>query len=289
VPVLLDKVLDYLNVQAGEWYIDATVGRGGHAMEIVKSGGKVLGIDQDPSQIQSLRDRINQKKLKIEGKKIILGVGNFSGLKRIAERHGLKNTAGILFDLGFSSEQMANPRYGLSFQLNAPLDMRLNPDLEVTAADLLNILPEKELARIFREYGDEPRAKWIARTVAAERKKKKFKTTEELVNLIPGRRSKIHPATRVFQALRIAVNSELENLSQALPQAVELLKPGGRLIVISFHSGEDRIVKNFFRKLALASSAYRLMTLKPIRPTEAEVAVNPRSRSARMRVIEKIK
>lgn len=309
ITVLLNEAIGFLQVQAGEWYIDATLGSGGHAKEILRRGGNVLGIDQDVKAIKRIQDagfRIQEDNFRVEN-------GNFANLKEIAEKNGLEEVAGVLFDLGVSSEQLADSEAGISFLLDSLLDMRLSPDLGVSAADLVNALTEKELARMFREYGDEPQAGKIARAIVERRREKRFERTGELVVLVesikarprseffarPGL-TKLHPATKVFQALRIAVNGELDNLVKALPQAVGLLKPGGRLVVISFHSGEDRIVKSFLKRynpnIRMKSNApntdpnmaLKIVTKKPAVPNDEEVKNNPRARSAKMRVGERV-
>lgn len=268
-----------MKVKQGEKYIDATVGGGGHAVEILKRGGKVLGLDVDPEAIEQVKRILN----------IILVRGNFAHLQEIAQECGFDRVAGILFDLGVSSHQLLTNERGFSFTSDAPLDMRMDPDLEVTAADLVNGLRKEELYELFYKLGEERFAWTIARAIVRARSLAPIKTCRELARIIAGvRRQKferIHPATRCFQALRIAVNDELNNLKAVLPQAVNLLKPGGRLVVISFHSLEDRIVKNFFKERA----DFRTLIKKPVRPSDAEVEINPRSRSARMRVGEKIR
>lgn len=268
-----------MKVKQGEKYIDATVGGGGHAVEILKRGGKVLGLDVDPEAIEQVKRILN----------IILVRGNFAHLQEIAQECGFDCVAGILFDLGVSSHQLLTTERGFSFTSDAPLDMRMDPDLEVTAADLVNGLRKEELYELFYKLGEERFAWTIARAIVRARSLRSIKTCKELAGVIVGAKSnqkrfeRIHPATRCFQALRIAVNDELNNLKAVLPQAVNLLKPGGRLVVISFHSLEDRIVKNFFKERA----DLQTLTKKPIRPSSAEVEINPRSRSAKMRVGEK--
>jgi 16S rRNA (cytosine1402-N4)-methyltransferase len=211
---------------------------------------------------------------------------NFRRLREILENLGLEKVGGILFDLGLSSWHLARPERGFSFQQEGPLDMRMDPENPVTAADLVNGLPERELARILREYGEERYAERIAREIVRSRP---LRTTTELARVVarcyPPGRQRIHPATRTFQALRIAVNDELSALTEALPQAVAALRPGGVLCVIAFHSLEDRIVKRFLRKEAQAGRL-RLLTKKPVRPKAEEVVHNPRARSARLRAAQ---
>lgn len=274
--VLLQEAVSYLNVKPGELYIDTTYGGGGHSREILKRGGRVLALDVSPQAVAVADQDPNLKVLQ----------GNFSKLAEITDCVGVKEVSGVLFDLGISSDELEEVP-GLSFQRPADLlDMRLDPSLGVTAADLLNALPEKKLEELFTTYGED-RFSWeIAKAVVRSREIKPFSHVSDLLEVIErvkGRKTQgIHPATQVWQALRIAVNAELESLTQALPQAQEILKPGGRIVVISFHSGEDRIVKNFFK-----SSGLKVLTDKPVTPSEEEIALNPRSRSAKLRVAER--
>jgi 16S rRNA (cytosine1402-N4)-methyltransferase len=295
-PVLYQEVLAGLRIKPGGRYIDATVGSGGHARGILMASapdGELLGIDADPTAVALARQQLAEF-----GKRVILVQGNFAGLEGIALRYGLCPVDGILLDLGFSSMQLEAAGRGFSFQLDGPLDMRFDPSQTTTAADLVNTLSVEELAGILSRYGEEPQARRIARAIVAERP---INTTGELAALVErtvGRRGRIHPATRTFQALRIAVNDELECLAEALPQALRLLAPGGRLVIISFHSLEDRLVKEFFRKQArdclcppeapICTCGHRaalgIVTKKPIRPSAEEVTANPRSRSAKLRI-----
>lgn len=299
-PVLLKEVLQFLYVRKGEKYIDATVGGGSHSEAILKAQGKVLGIDCDPKAIVFSRKRLSGACLAlnrtVQGPssafpyKIVRG--NFAQLKEIAKKYNFENVAGVLFDLGLASFQLADAHRGFSFQIDGPLDMRMDPSLGVTAADLINSLGEGELYELFKKMADEELARPIAHAIIYARHLRPITKTGQLVDLIikvykdRRRFPKIHPATRVFQALRIVVNSELDNLEKALPAALEILKPGGRLVVISFHSGEDRLVKNFLRDQA-KEGILTILTKKPIRPSFKEVKINPRSRSARLRVGEK--
>lgn len=273
VPVLLKEAVDYLNVKRSGKYIDATYGAGGHSREILTRGGAVLALDVSPAAVEAAEKDPNLKVIR----------GNFRKLGELAWAEGFGQVDGILFDLGVSSDELEKVQ-GLSFQRDEPLDMRLDPDLGVTAADLVNALPESKLAELFKEYGDEPNHKFFARALVRARNEKKIETTGELLQALgrpQGQRfERIHPATRIFQALRIAVNDELEALREALPQAKGLLKPGGRLVVISFHSGEDRIVKDFI-KVNMKSLAD-----KPIQPSGEEISTNPRARSAKLRAAE---
>lgn len=302
VPVLLEAVLAYLQPHPGGTYIDATVGGGGHAEAILEASapdGRLLGMDTDPDALRRAQRRLHRF-----GHRVVLVRGNFGNLAAIARRRGFEPADGILMDLGVSADQLADPKRGFSFQLEGPLDMRMDPSLPRTAADLVNGLAEEELARVIRTYGEERFARRIARAIVRSRP---VRTTKELADIIervvprrPGQR--LHPATRTFQALRIAVNDELGALERALPQALEILRPGGRLVVISFHSLEDRIVKQFFHREARDcicpprqpicvcghKARVRILTRKPVTPSPEEVARNPRSRSARLRAVEKL-
>lgn len=285
-PVLLTEALYFLNVKPGKRYIDATVGGGGHSEAILKEGGEVLGIDQDPKALT-----VAERRLSSCPGVFRLAAGNFAHLQEIASKADFTKTSGILFDLGVASFQLEDPSFGLTFAKDAPLDMRLDPTLGVTAADLVNSLNEKQLAQLFFEKAGEKRSRELAHAISGRRTLKPIKTTKELAELVEkvsgGRSEKIHPATKVFLALRMAVNLELENLQAALPQALALLAGGGRLVVISFHSGEDRIVKNFLRGGEKAA-VLKILNRKPVVPSEAEVRANPRARSGKLRAAEKI-
>jgi 16S rRNA (cytosine1402-N4)-methyltransferase len=297
VPVLLSEVIAGLAPRAGGRYVDATLGGGGHALATLAASspdGRLLGIDADPAALTAAGAR-----LAIYGERATLAHGNFRDLAALAREHGFAQVDGILLDLGVSSHQLDTPERGFSFTADAPLDMRLDPTQGETAADLVNATPEDQLADLIYRYGEERGSRRIARFIAEARRRQPIATTAELADLVAralgGRHGKIHPATRTFQALRIAVNRELESLEAALPQAVELLAPGGRLAVIAFHSLEDRIVKLFFR----AESGYggdnagaerlQIITKKPIEASDQEARTNPRSRSAKLRVAEKLR
>lgn len=306
VPVLLSEVLGALSVRPGGVYVDATVGGGGHSLAIARllgPEGTLIGIDRDPSAL-----RIAEERLKSVDARVILIKANFRELTRALAPTGIKEVDGVLFDLGFSSWQVEENERGLSYRREAKLDMRLDPTEGVSAADLVNTLPEEELARIIWCYGEERWAKAIARAIVRRRRIRPITTTVELAHVVKqaipaaSRRRGPHPARRTFQALRIAVNRELENLERGLEEAVAILRPGGRLAVISFHSLEDRIVKRFFRDksagcvcppdLPVCTCSRRpelaVITRRPIRPSPAEVAANPRARSARLRVAERL-
>lgn len=290
-PVLVEEVTRFLGVKPGAWFLDATVGDGGHALTILNHGGRVLGIDRDPEAIATARQRLTSY-----GQELILKQGQFSTLNRLAEEAGIIPCSGILFDLGVSSHQLEDPKRGFSFRLAGPLDMRMDPSLAVTAADLINGLSKNELSKLFSKLGEERRSRRLADALVKRRRLRPIRTTDELARLIEesvGWRSgksrsfrdgKLHPATKVFLALRIAVNDELNELKKGLAQVEELVEVGGRVVVISFHSLEDRIVKEFFKKQA----NLRMLSKKPVTPQEAEIEINPRARSAKLRAAEKL-
>ena len=300
IPVLLDEVIESLEVQLGGRYIDCTIGPGGHAASILERGspgGLLLGIDADPQAIDTARDRLAPY-----GESALLVNDNFRNLTQICSSLGFRPVHGILFDLGLSTLQLSNTGRGFSFQHDAPLDMRFSPTQELSAEIIVNTFTEMELAAIIKSYGEEDRSRQIARSIVASRP---LNTTLELVAAVEravGLHGRIHPATRTFQALRIAVNQELEHLEEALGQAVGLLGFGGRLVVISYHSLEDRIVKNFLRRESQTclcppgtpvcicghKATLRLIARRVITPSPAEISANPRSRSAKMRVAERI-
>lgn len=298
IPVMLKEVISHLNIKKNGWYIDCNLGGGGHTEGILQAGGKVLGIDLDPDAISEVSNNHNLKidnangNLQAISENLILIQSNFSNLASIVEQFCPGPIYGILFDLGVSSYQLEKPERGFSFNTSAPLDMRMDPQTKVTAADLINALHEGELTELFRNYGEENFAKPIARRIIEERKKKRIETTNDLSQIITSIRhrtsaDRTHPSTRVFQALRIAVNDELNSLKEALPQALDVLASNGNLVVISFHSLEDRIVKNFFKDEQKKCSI-KIITQKPIEPTEEEIERNPRSRSGKLRVAEKL-
>jgi 16S rRNA (cytosine1402-N4)-methyltransferase len=292
-PVLYQEVLAGLRPAPGGKYIDGTLGAGGHAAGVLTlSGpdGQLLGMDLDPAAIEAARRRLEPF-----GERARIVQGSYTQMAEAASGfappHGVD---GILLDLGLSSLQVDDPARGFAFRLEGPLDMRFDPRSELTAAQIVNEWPEAELADVLYQYGEERQSRKIARAISAARP---LHTTRELAEVVAravggrGRRAGIHPATRTFQALRIAVNGELEAVKTVLPIAVGLLKPGGRLAVISFHSLEDRVVKTFFRQQARATdfapAPLKEITRKPIVAAGDEVARNPRARSARLRIVEK--
>lgn len=285
--VLLHEAIDALQVENGKRYIDATLGGGGHTAEILKRGGIVLGIDQDQEALREVR---NKKEQEVRDKNLVLAKGNFKDIDSLARDNGFKNLSGIVFDLGVSSHQFDQAERGFSFQRNGPLDMRMDTDLKVKASDLIHILTKGELYELFTKLGEERFARPILESIVRARQIKKIETTAELADIInravPYRQKGINPATRVFQALRIAVNDELNSLAQALPEARDLLGNNGRLAVITFHSLEDRIVKHQFRDWAERGLG-TVLTKKPIIPTDEEIENNKRSRSAKLRVFER--
>jgi len=295
IPVLQKEVLEYLNPKANQNFVDCTIGWGGHAIAIIEKilpKGKLLGIDWDEELIRCLRSKKKKSKIK---NNLILVCDNFVNLKEITQREKLKSVEGILFDLGMSSWHLQESGRGFSFLRKEPLDMRYNLQNPLTAEKIVNYWSKSEIEKILREYGEEPFAGKIAEEIIKKRKIKPFKDTFQLIEILKMaipfkyRHQRLHFATKTFQALRIAVNDELENLKKVLPQAIEILKPGGKLLIISFHSLEDRIVKNFFRNQASEDNQrFKVLTKKPVRAREEEIKINPRSRSAKLRAILKI-
>ncbi|MEW5766186.1 MAG: 16S rRNA (cytosine(1402)-N(4))-methyltransferase RsmH [bacterium] len=289
-PVMVEEVLKFLKVEADNnrgYIVDATVGEGGHTEAILKAGGYVIGLDQDEAVLERARLRLAPYKDRVK-----LVHGNFRHLKSILTGEGFSGRIrGITADLGVSSYQLEDPRRGFSFQRDGSLDMRMNSRNQLTAADLVNDLKEDELAGIFKKYGEEKAAKRIAKLIVLNRRREgRITSVSRLVELITTvvtfrRRARIHPATRTFQALRIAVNDELEALKEFLNQVPGVLGPGGRVVVISFQSLEDRIVKHTFKDWARQNWA-AVLTVKPARPSELEIKNNPRSRSAKLRAVE---
>lgn len=287
-PVLLKEVVRYLNPKPGDRIVDCTFNGGGHSsaiLEKIKPGGKILGVELD-------RELFNQAKEKFSAvKEIILANDNYRNLKKIVEKNNFGEIDGVILDLGLSSWHLAESEKGFSFQKDETLDMRFNKESGLTAAEIVNQWPPQELERILREYGEEKFSKQIAKGIIEARKQKSiistFQLTETIKKSVPlwYAHKKINPATKTFQALRIAVNDELGNLEAVLKQLPEVLKARGRAAVISFHSLEDRIVKNNFRELR-GRGVVQTVTRKPVMPSLQEIKSNPRSRSAKLRVIE---
>ncbi|MDP3991866.1 MAG: 16S rRNA (cytosine(1402)-N(4))-methyltransferase RsmH [Candidatus Colwellbacteria bacterium] len=290
VPVLLNEVLEILEPKSGKIFVDGTVGGGGHAVPIIERlapGGTFLGIDWDEELVKNLESRI--KNLTPRLKRIVVKAGNYADLPEILEEEHLGKIDGLLVDLGFASEQLERGK-GFSFMKNEPLIMTYSKDTS-PAYQVLNQLNRTELERILRDYGEERYAARIAEAIREREKKSLIRTTGELAEVVrqavPNsyERGRINPATRTFMALRIYVNDELENLKKLLRQISEIMNSGGRVAIISFHSLEDRLVKNHFRDLAKEGKVH-LLTKKPITSTEEEARANPRSRSAKLRAIE---
>lgn len=300
-PVLLQETLEGLRVKKNGWYIDGTIGGGGHTEEILRMGAKVIGIDQDWNSILHIKKKFESE---IRSKRLILVHGNFADIKEIVNTYGIEKVDGILLDLGLSSFQIATSGRGFTFQKDEPLDMRMDATVEskITAYDIVNKASEDELYEIFAKFGEEPKSKEIAARIVLGRQKNPIETTGELVNLILGTRrvdSRIpvripkgghvqgrHPATRVFQALRIAVNLEIENLRKCLTDGFELLNEEARFAIISFHSLEDRTVKLFFLKKQ-NEGVGKIINKKPIIAGSYEIESNRGARSAKLRIIKK--
>ena len=282
LPVLVTETLRFLDPAPGEVWVDATVGAGGHSRKILDQlgdQGRLIGLDQDPKMLELARTRL-------EDPRVTLVHANFDQLAEVLENLQRPQVDGVLADLGFASDQLEDPQRGLSFREDGPLDMRLDPNLGQTAADLVNTLSEAALADLFFEYGEERKSRWVARRIVERRKERSFETTSDLAELVRRtvpRSGAIDPATRVFQALRIAVNDELGALERLLQQLPRVVRGGGRAGIISFHSLEDRRVKQAFR-----GQAWERLTKKPIEASAEEVANNPRSRSAKLRVARRI-
>jgi|SRR5579863_8956979 len=330
LPVMLDEVLRFLQPRPGGHYIDGTLGGGGHTGAILERSapdGRVLGIDTDAQALARVAERLPDA---VTSGRLVLIHGKFADLARIVDEVAFPSIEGVLLDLGFSSHQMDDPRRGFSFGADGPLDMRLDQSQEVSAATLVNEASEQELADIIWRYGEETRSRQIARRIVREREKEPITRTAQLAKLaaagVPYKARAIHPATKTFQALRIAVNHELEQLETVLPQIVDVLerkrskqtamtdrdnigkatdrteRVGGRMVVIAFHSLEDRLVKEYLRREAKDcicppgipvcvcghKARIRLLTTKPVIPTAEEVIANPRARSAKLRAAEMV-
>lgn len=299
-PVLQREVLELLKPKPGLLILDATCGGGGHTEALLESGADVFALDQDPDAVRHVSQRLAHF-----GRRIIVRQANFRHADCVLDELGIRTIGGALLDLGVSSRQLENPKRGFSFIRNGPLDMRMNPQTSLTAATIVNEYSEEELTRLFRELGEEPAARRIASMIVKMRKTSPFRETLLLARTIEklvGRHGRQHPATQVFQALRVEVNDELGALEQGLRVLTARLEHGGRIAVITFHSLEDRIVKNFFRDHSREwldkpewpeprrnpDHDLTLLTPKPVEPTDEEQRSNPRSRSAKLRVAEKI-
>jgi len=288
--VLADEVTFFLRPRRGGWVVDGTIGMGGHAERLLDAddGAHLLGIDQDPEALQRAGQRLARF-----GGRVVLQHGSFRHLAALAREAGVGEAAAVLLDLGLSSYQLEDAGRGFSFQSDEALDMRFDPTRGRTAAELLDALSPDEIARVLREYGEERHARRIARRIAERRRRSPLRTTADLVAVVKGAvpraawSRRIHVATRTFQAVRMAVNDEALALTEALPQAAALLGRGGRLGVISFHSGEDRIVKRSLRFLKQSGGFAELLP-SPIKPGPDEVQANPRARSAKLRVLERL-
>lgn len=300
-PVLYNEIIHALKPSSPGRYVDGTLGAGGHARGILEASspeGQLLGLDVDPQALEVARQN-----LRSYGSRAVLFQDSYTNLDAALDLLGWETVHGILLDLGLSSMQLQNTERGFSFQIDAPLDMRFDPRSDVTAADLINRLPEQDLADLLYKYGEERRSRQVAKAILRARPIHSTQKLAEVVAAVtrsgsPG----IHPATRTFQALRIAVNNELEAIEVVLPKTIARLAVGGRVAVISFHSLEDRIVKNYFRQESKDclcpprqpvctcghQATISLITRHPIRPSEAEIRRNPRSRSARLRVVERL-
>lgn len=294
--VLLDEVIDYLDVSPGKRYIDATLGQAGHALEMARHGGEVLGIEANQKTFDWVNQFLSNQNEDLK-RQIKVVLGNFVDLDRIARNQGFSSVDGILFDLGLSTLELRNGGLGFSFLTNEPLDMRLDQDAQTkAAADLVNRGDARELYRILIKYGEERDAHKIVGSIIKGRKLRKIETTFDLVSLIDSayqsksskdeRRELKNHRAKVFQALRIAVNRELENLQVALPKAFGLIRKGGRLCVITFHSLEDRVVKNYFRESQRMGRG-KLVVEKPLTPGRLEIEENYSARSAKLRILEK--
>lgn len=303
-PVLLSQTIELLHPQPGSRFIDCTLGAGGHAerlLELSSPNGMLLGIDADPAAIAAAAQRLGRF-----GDRVVLEQAYFDQVGDIATEAGFTNVHGVLFDLGVSSPQLDTPARGFTFRHDAPLDMRFGPEATESAADIVNTRSAGELQHIFQEYGEEHHARRVARRIVEARAQAPIETTGRLADIVsraspPGSGERIHPATRVFQALRIAVNDELGRLQRALPQSVGTLQAGGRLVVISFHSLEDRIVKQFMRVESQGcicppdlpvcvcnhNPTLRTLTRKPVEADAVERSENPRARSAKLRAAER--
>ncbi|BCU75729.1 16S rRNA (cytosine(1402)-N(4))-methyltransferase RsmH [Luteolibacter sp. LG18] len=296
--VLPDEVNEWMAAGPGKFIIDGTLGGGGHSGALLATGARVLGIDRDPEALAYARKRLAQY-----GDRFSTWEGNFADFEETPEVRGGEQADGLLLDLGVSSHQLDAAGRGFSFMREGPLDMRMGPSSPRTAAEIVNTWPEAEISKLLFEYGEEPKARRIAAAIVEHRARRPFDTTTALATCIEkaiGRHGKTHPATRAFQAIRMAVNEELESLAKALEASTRVLKPGGRLLIITFHSLEDRMVKRFLRYRSTAwldepgwpdprpnpDYQFRLLVRKAVAPTTKEISQNPRARSAKLRVAE---
>ncbi len=299
-PVLEKEVVELLEPKLGSFIVDGTCGGGGHTEALLESGANVLALDQDPDAVQHVSEQLASF-----GRRVTVRQANFRHAARVLDELGIRTIGGALLDLGVSSRQLENPERGFSLVRNGPLDMRMDPRTELTAATIVNEYSAEQLTRLFRELGEEPAARRIASLIVKMRNRSPFRETLPLARAIEklaGRHGRRHPATQVFQALRMEVNDELGALEEGLRVLAERLQPGARIAVIAFHSLEDRIVKNFFRDHSREwldrpewpapqrnpNYDLKLITPKPVEPSEDEQRANPRSRSAKLRVAKKI-
>lgn len=291
LPVLLNETISGLDPKPGDVVMDGTLGGGGHAGEILRRitpGGKLIAVDRDPEAIARTRGRL------IEAESEVIYVNDdFRNVDRILSEAGVGAIDGAVFDLGVSSFQLDEGEKGFSFLKDGPLDMRFDPNTGLSAAEVVNRFSRDELATIIRDYGEERHSRKVAEAIWTARKRERIRTTAQLAGIIRGaiggwyRDQRLHPAARTFQAIRICVNDELGAAEEGVKKAIEFLNPGGRICVISFHSLEDRIIKNIFRD-AFKAGRLKLVNKKPIVPTSGEMGVNPRSRSAKLRIAEKV-
>ncbi len=281
-PVLLQEVLTGLNLHDGDIFLDGTLGSAGHTLAVLEKykDVEVVGLDRDQEALKRSEER-----LRTLSQNLFLKKESFRNMDKVLQSLGINQVNAVLLDLGISSDQLEDSGRGFSFKKDEPLDMRMSGE-GITAAEILNSWSERAIALILKGFGEERHAKIIAKRIVERRKEKPFKTTNDLVEVVGGKQGKIHPATKTFQAIRIAVNEELDALEEGLAKAFSLLSSGGRLAVISFHSLEDRIVKNFVRDRVKNEEANSI-TKKPIIPTDIEVRENPRARSAKLRILEK--
>lgn len=286
LPVMKREVSEVLDLKSGGIFVDATIGLGGHAEELLKvigAQGRLVGIDRDYEALKKTEERLSNKN-------VVLKRGNFSDMERMLQEEGISEVDGVLFDLGVSMIQLKDIKRGFSFLSRERLDMRMDRRQEMSAWDMVNHYPERELERILREFGEERLSRKIAKAIVSARGKKTIDTCDELSGVVEkayGRRGRIHPATKTFQALRIAVNNELDELKAGLDASLRILKKSGRICVISYHSLEDRIVKTFMAQHS-KEGVLRVITKKPIFPDRDELRVNPSSRSAKLRAAERI-